>query len=53
MFPKDCAGSRQSPIDISITDEVKKQGPLQIQWNNYENTPKTMTATNNGHTGLR
>lgn len=49
MFPNDCAGSRQSPIDISFGSDVITRGPLRLEWNNYRNKPKNMTITNNGH----
>lgn len=52
MFPNDCAGSRQSPIDISFGSDVITRGPLRLEWNNYRNKPKNMTITNNGHSGI-
>lgn len=52
MFPHDCAGSKQSPVDISFGSDVIREGALSMKWTNYENPPQTMTLTNNGHSGI-
>ncbi|KAF7990320.1 hypothetical protein HCN44_000125 [Aphidius gifuensis] len=49
MFPKDCAGSKQSPIDITFGDDMVTKQTMEFIWNNYQNPPENMTLTNNGH----